>query len=103
MASFVRVASLSDLPAGQMLAIEVDGEDIVLANVYGKVFAFSNLCPHAGGLLVEGTLDGHRVECPFHGGSFNVRTGEVIDPPPEEAIATYEVQLDGDDIKVAKA
>jgi nitrite reductase/ring-hydroxylating ferredoxin subunit len=46
-------------------------------------------------------LDGGVVECPFHGGQFDVRTGEVVASPPEEPVATYPVQVDGDDISVA--
>jgi nitrite reductase/ring-hydroxylating ferredoxin subunit len=42
------------------------------------------------------------VECPFHGGKFNVRTGGVVESPPSEPLVTYSVQLDGDDIKVGK-
>jgi len=102
MAEFVRVASAGDVPAGEMLIVEVEGEEIVLANVDGQVYAFGNGCTHRGGPLGEGLLEGDEVECPFHQGRFNVKTGEAVQEPPAEPIPTYEVQVDGDDIRVAK-
>jgi nitrite reductase/ring-hydroxylating ferredoxin subunit len=45
---------------------------------------------------------GDVVECPFHAGQFNVRTGEVVSAPPSEPIATFAVQVEGDDVKVEK-
>jgi len=102
MAEFVRVAGRGDVPAGEMLIVEVAGEEIVLANVDGQIYAFGNGCTHRGGPLGEGLLEGDEVECPFHQGRFNVKTGEAVQEPPTEPVPTYQVQLDGDDIKVAK-
>jgi nitrite reductase/ring-hydroxylating ferredoxin subunit len=102
MAEFVRVAGRGDVPAGEMLIVEIEGEEIVLANVDGQIYAFGNGCTHRGGPLGEGLLEGDEVECPFHQGRFNVKTGEAVQEPPTEPVPTYEVQVDGDDIKVAK-
>ena len=102
MAEFVRVAGRSDVPTGEMLIVEVGGEEIVLANVDGQIHAFGNSCTHRGGPLGEGLLEGDEVECPFHQGRFNVKTGEAVREPPTEPVATYEVQVEGDDIRIAK-
>ncbi len=102
MAEFVRVAGRGDVPAGEMLIVEIEGEEIVLANVGGQIYAFGNGCTHRGGPLGEGLLEGDEVECPLHQGRFNVKTGEAVQEPPTEPIPTYQVRLDGDDIKVAK-
>ena len=102
MAEFVRVAGVSDVAAGEMLIVQVDGDDIVLANVDGEIYAFGGECTHRGGPLGEGLLEGDEVECPFHQGRFNVKTGEAVQEPPTEPIPTYQVQLGGDDIMVAK-
>jgi len=98
----VRVAGRGDVPAGEMLIVEIEGEEIVLANVDGQIYAFGNGCTHRGGPLGEGLLEGDEVECPFHQGRFNVKTGEAVQEPPTEPIPTYQVQLDGDDVMVAK-
>jgi nitrite reductase/ring-hydroxylating ferredoxin subunit len=102
MADFVRVAAAGDVPAGEMLIVEVEGEEIVLANVDGQIYAFGNECTHRGGPLGEGLLEGDEVECPFHQGRFNVKTGAVVQDPPTEPVPTYKVQVDGGDILVAK-
>jgi 3-phenylpropionate/trans-cinnamate dioxygenase ferredoxin subunit len=102
MAEFVRVASRGDVPAGEMLIVKIEGDEIVLANVGGEIFAFGNECTHRGGPLGEGLLEGEEVECPFHQGRFNVKTGEAVQDPPTEPVPTYRVQVEGDDILVAK-
>ena len=102
MADFVTVASTNDIPPGEMKVVEVDGQEVAIANVDGEFCAFANSCTHKGGPLGEGLLlPGGVVECPFHGGLFDVRTGEVKGPPPTEPIQTYQVQVEGDSISVA--
>ncbi len=101
MPEFVRVASASEVPPGEMKIVEVNDTEVVIANVDGKLVCFSNECTHSQGPLGEGILEGEVVECPFHAGQFNVTTGEVVGPPPDEPLTTYEVQIDGDDVSVA--
>jgi nitrite reductase/ring-hydroxylating ferredoxin subunit len=101
MGEFTRVASTGDIPPGEMIVVEVEGEEVAIANVGGEFYAFSNSCTHKGGPLGEGILTGDVVECPFHAGQFNVRTGEAVAPPPTEAVLIYRVQVDGDDLSVA--
>ena len=102
MGDFVKVASVSEIPPGEMKIVELDGQDVVVANVNGQFFAFANDCTHRGGPLGEGILMDEVVECPFHGGQFNVRTGEVVAAPPSEPVATFAVRVEGDDISVEK-
>jgi nitrite reductase/ring-hydroxylating ferredoxin subunit len=101
MGEFRRVASTNDIPEGEMIVVDVDGEEVAIANVGGEFFAFNNSCTHRGGPLGEGILTGDIVECPFHAGQFNVRTGEVVAQPPTEAVETYRVQVEGKDVRVA--
>ena len=103
MADYVKVATVDEVPRGEMKIVEVNGEEVAIANLDGEFVAFSNACTHRGGPLGEGLLMGDVVECPFHGGQFNVRTGEVVSAPPSEPVKTYAVQVDGNDIKVAPA
>ncbi|MFW6175122.1 MAG: Rieske (2Fe-2S) protein [Chloroflexota bacterium] len=97
---FERVASLSDVPPGEMLPVEAQGESILLANVEGQLFAVSETCTHEEGPLSEGYLEDHEVECPWHGATFDLQTGEVTGPPAMENLASYEVEVEGDDIYV---
>jgi nitrite reductase (NADH) small subunit len=89
-AEFIKVASISELAAGSCKTVEVDG----------KVYALDNTCLHQGGPLGEGSLEGEVGTCPWHFWEFNVRTGEKVGDPSLR-VASYPVQIEGDDIKVA--
>ena len=64
MGSFRTVAKTSDIAPGAMKVVDLDGEEVVVANVDGVFFAFSNTCTHKGGPLAEGELAGETVTCP---------------------------------------
>ena len=99
---FIKVADTKDIPPSQMKEVQVDGENICIANVDGKYYAIGSICTHEGGPLAEGTLDRYEVECPWHGSRFDVRTGEVISPPANEPEPVYEVKLDGNNVLIMK-
>ena len=101
MVAFVRVASIGDVPPGKMMAVQVNSQPVVLANVDGTIYAFSGICSHADGPLVRGKLLGDIVACPFHDGQFEVKSGKAVMPPATDDIPTFEVQIEGEDIKVA--
>lgn len=100
MPDFKKVATVDEVPPGEMKLVEVDGQDVVLTNVGGAFYAFDAQCTHQGGPLADGFLVNDVVECPWHGGQFNVKTGEVVGPPPARPIPTYSVQVEGTDISV---
>jgi 3-phenylpropionate/trans-cinnamate dioxygenase ferredoxin component len=100
MADFVKVASLNELENGAAKAVEVGGKTIAIFNVNGTVYALDNTCLHRGGPLGEGILEGDVVTCPWHMWQYNVRTGEKLEYPSLK-VATYPVQVEGNDIKVA--
>ena len=78
MPEYVDVAAESELKDGQMISVDVSGKQVLLARVGGTFFAVSNICPHMGGNLAAGSLDGTVVTCPKHGSQFNIRNGEVV-------------------------
>ena len=100
MAEFVKVANLSDLEAGTCGTVEAGGKAIALFNVGGTVYALDNTCLHRGGPLGEGTMEDDVVTCPWHMWEYNVRTGENLGDPSLK-VASYPVQVDGNEIKVA--
>ncbi len=100
MADFVKVASTSDIPAGEGRCFEVKDQQVAIFNVDGTFYALENVCPHQGGPLGEGELDGKTVTCPWHAGDFDVTTGENSEDPDEKQ-ETFEVKVDGDDVLVA--
>ena len=100
MAEFMKAASLSELSPGSAKVVEVAGKTIALFNVGGTIYAIDNTCLHQGGPLGEGELAGEIVVCPWHQWEYNVRTGEVVGNNSLK-VATYAVQIEGNDIKVA--
>jgi nitrite reductase/ring-hydroxylating ferredoxin subunit len=94
------VAILSDIPPGRMHYAEVDGLPIALANVAGAIYAFGDSCRHEGGPLSAGVLIEHTVTCPWHGWTYDVRTGKAIVPPVGIRVPTYEVRVEGQDVYV---
>lgn len=97
---FHTVAKLNDIDPGQLRYVEAGGKAICLANVRGEILALDNTCTHERASLSEGTLDGDRLECPLHGGAFNIFSGEPEQYPASYPVKTYSVEIDGDDINV---
>src|SRR5215475_12767367 len=98
--NFLKVADTKDIQPSQMKEVQIDGEDVCIANLDGKYYAIGNVCTHEGGPLADGTLDGYEVECPWHGSKFDVRTGEVRNPPADTPQLAYEVKVDNDKILI---
>jgi ferredoxin-NADP reductase/nitrite reductase/ring-hydroxylating ferredoxin subunit len=94
------VANQKDLREGGLLRVELFGKPLVLSMVNGKVYALDAVCSHEGGPLEEGALEGYEIECPWHGSKFDVRTGEVTNPPAEIPQLSYEVKVENDKILV---
>ena len=100
MSEYTKVASLSELSSGEMKMVTLDEEDILLANVDGKIHAVSDLCSHADASLSDGYIEEGEVECPLHGSRFNLTTGEALNLPADEPLKVYEIKVEGDDIFV---
>jgi nitrite reductase/ring-hydroxylating ferredoxin subunit len=100
MTEFVKVAMTNEIEPGQARLVDVKGKKIALFNVEGQFFAIDNTCTHRGGPLAEGEISGHEVTCPWHHGRFDVRTGEVVGPPPQRAVTRYGVRVTGTDIEL---
>jgi nitrite reductase/ring-hydroxylating ferredoxin subunit len=98
-----RAAALSDVAPGTIRLVELDGRQIVLARVGGSVYACAAVCSHRGGPLAEGRLQGARLTCPWHGWSYDVRTGQCLFPGRGTALATYPVRIDGEEVWVGLA
>jgi nitrite reductase/ring-hydroxylating ferredoxin subunit len=94
------VMAADDLRPGQMAYVDVEGLPVALANVGGAVYAFGDSCRHEGGPLSAGALIGETVTCPWHGWTYNIRTGKSIVPPVGLRIPTYAVRVEHGQIAV---
>jgi NAD(P)H-dependent nitrite reductase small subunit len=99
MSEVIKVASKRDIPEGESKIVQAKDKEIALFNVGGKFHAIDNLCPHRGGPLGEGLLEGNIVACPWHGWQFDVTTGALVMNPAEK-LRTFAVQVKGEDIFV---
>lgn len=89
----------TDCPAGTAQEVLVDGRVLAVFNVEGTYYALDGICPHQGGPLGKGQLNGCVVTCPWHGWQFNVATGQqqIND---RIVHTTYPLRHDGDDIYI---
>jgi 3-phenylpropionate/trans-cinnamate dioxygenase ferredoxin subunit len=94
---FAPVGYLADFNDGKPHRVEVAGEDILIAVVDREVYAVSDTCTHGQVSLSDGELDDCKIECFLHGAAFDLKTGIPTSPPASDALATYEVALEGDD------
>jgi 3-phenylpropionate/trans-cinnamate dioxygenase ferredoxin subunit len=110
----VKVAKTDELKDGGKKKVSVEGQEILLARVGNSYYAVSNHCPHMGGDLSAGTLEGTVITCPRHGSQFDVRDGKNIrwmkgaglfaavgkalkSPRP---VTVFKVKVEGDNISV---
>ena len=101
MSHFVKAATLSELPPGARKLVEVDGFVVALFNVDGEICAIEDVCTHDGGPVAEGEIVRPGViACPRHGAEFDLCTGAALTFPAIEAVGTFEVKVEGDDVFV---
>jgi nitrite reductase/ring-hydroxylating ferredoxin subunit len=77
----VEVGKTDDIAAGGIKAVEVNGEEIVLCNDHGQIYAVSRRCGHMSAPLDLGTLEGYILTCPMHHAQFDITSGEALSGP----------------------
>src|SRR5215472_10749455 len=93
MADRIDLCSTSDVTPGNALRVEAGELTLAVFNVDGEFFVTDDMCTHGPGSLSEGYIDGDVVECNFHNGQFNIKTGEVVSPPCMVPVKTYPVTV----------
>ena len=95
--SRIRVAAVADVPIGTGRVVEAGGKEIGLFNVEGRFYAIDNVCPHRGGPLGEGDLEGAIVVCPWHAWRWDVASGANANNPAVK-VACFAVVVDGGEV-----
>jgi 3-phenylpropionate/trans-cinnamate dioxygenase ferredoxin component len=91
----------SEMTPGTVRVVQLDGRSLCVGlTEEGEWGAIDNVCTHDGGVLGEGELDGEQVECPRHGGRFDLFTGRVRALPPVVPVGAYPVTVVGDEVQV---
>jgi nitrite reductase/ring-hydroxylating ferredoxin subunit len=102
MADRIDLCSTSDVTPGNALRVEAGHLTLAVFNVEGEFFVTDDACTHGPGSLSEGYIDGDVVECNFHNGQFNIKTGEVVSPPCMIPVKTYPVVVDDGRVMIDK-
>lgn len=96
----IRLCSTNDVDWDSAIRVEEGDLTLAVFNVNGVFYVTDDACTHGPGSLSEGYLEGHTIECDFHNGSFDVRTGEVTAPPCMIPVKTYKVIVEDEQILI---
>ncbi len=97
---YVQVATLSDVPPGTAIQVQVGREQVGLFNVDGELYAIGNMCTHVGAPLHEGVVEAGEVLCPLHFARFDLATGRALSPPAPSDTPVFRVKVEGDAILI---
>lgn len=102
MSYLVKVCKIIDVAPGEMKSFTLPEliEPVAVFNLDGTIYVTNDECTHFVASLTEGYFEGEVVECPLHGGSFNIKTGEPMSRPCEIPLQTYQVVLESDDVYI---
>lgn len=95
----IPVAKISEVPNFGKKLISVSGQDVLLINIKGNIFAVESECPHQGSPLTTAIVKDGYIACPRHGYRFNLTDGSCSDHP-EFTLRTYPIELRGDDVLI---
>lgn len=100
MARWVKLCTVGEVPQpGNVVELETDGVAICLANANGELSALDNVCPHRGGPLGQGWMEGEMVVCPWHSWTFHAKTG-AADYPPNEWVRVFPVRVEDGEVLI---
>jgi nitrite reductase/ring-hydroxylating ferredoxin subunit len=99
MATFVALCPTADLAPGTGKTVTAQGKELAVFNVDGAFHVLDNECPHRGGPLGEGELEGCILTCPWHAWQFDVRSGESV--TDDSKVAVYECKVEGGQVLAA--
>lgn len=100
MSGYVKVCEVADVPAGTMRPVNIDGLKLMIVNVDGELYAVGRICTHETADLSTGFLIGSAVTCPLHLSRFDVRTGEVQNPPATSPLPMHKLKIEGESVYV---
>jgi nitrite reductase/ring-hydroxylating ferredoxin subunit len=94
-ATRVELCKAEDVAAGTALRVEAGGVVVAVFNLEGQFYVIDDACTHGPGSLSEGYIDGDVIECNFHNGQFDIKTGEVVSPPCMIPVKAYPTKVEG--------
>jgi nitrite reductase/ring-hydroxylating ferredoxin subunit len=98
--NWISVAKHDAIEPGNVIGVKAGELDIALYNIDGQIYATHNICTHALAYLSDGWLEGDIIECPLHGGRFEVKTGKGLGLPITCDVKTLPVRITGSEVQV---
>lgn len=100
MSHFIKLTTKSELPPeGEAREFPCGDKVICVANVNGTITAMDNVCLHRGGPLGQGTIEGDKLVCPWHGWQWDPKTGAAVHAPGAK-VAVYPLEMENDDLMI---
>ncbi len=96
----VKILKKDDLQDGGMKTVKVAQNEILVTRVDDEFHAFAAHCTHYGAPLGDGVLSGVRIVCPWHHACFHAKSGDLLEPPALNALPSFEVKVEGNDVIV---
>jgi 3-phenylpropionate/trans-cinnamate dioxygenase ferredoxin subunit len=94
--------NFDSLIEGKPVAIDVNGTAVCVARVGDEVFAVADTCSHSDASLSEGEVSGFKIECWLHGAEFDLRSGAALTPPATQALQSFKVQRNGNQLVISE-
>ncbi|MGE3150069.1 MAG: non-heme iron oxygenase ferredoxin subunit [Pseudorhodoplanes sp.] len=96
---WAKAIAAAEVNAGRVVGVTVDGRSVAIYHTAdGSFHATDNVCTHSYAELSDGTLEDHVIECPLHGGQFDVRTGKALCNPVRKDIAVFPCKVEDGDV-----
>jgi nitrite reductase/ring-hydroxylating ferredoxin subunit len=108
MGKYIRGCRAEEIPSGMAKLVKVEGKPIAVFNLGGRFYATNDTCPHEGGPLSSGYIEGENVTCPWHGATFHIVSGKTLEPPAGErmgppvdrGVSCYPVRVVGTELEI---
>ncbi|MEJ2620887.1 MAG: non-heme iron oxygenase ferredoxin subunit [Candidatus Thiodiazotropha sp.] len=99
-ARWIKVAEITELPAGQMKRFNFEQHRYLIVNVDNQIYAVDDQCSHEEVSLYLGCIQDHNIKCSLHGSRFCLKTGRPLEAPADEPIGTYPIKIDDNQILI---
>ena len=96
---FVVVGRINDFTPGRGKLVTVNGRQVAVFRLGDEFFALDNMCLHRGGPLCDGLIERGAVTCPWHGWSYEIRTGTMVQDP-RVGVSKHEIRIEGDELSL---
>lgn len=96
----IKLCNLSDLKEDEIKAFDVSSRHLIAIKKGKEVFVLDGICTHEEADLASGFILEDRIICPLHLSQFDIKTGNVLNPPAEKPLKTYKVLIQGEEVYV---